>query len=731
MKSMTDTAAKSVSTLLACMIVAACGGGGDPPSDPPPTPDPNVAPTANAGPDQSVSAAALVQLSGAASADADGSIASYTWMQTGGPTVVLSNASVVAPTFQAPALAFASTVTFSLSVVDNRGAASPVTDFVAVMVQAAPNQAPIANAGPDQTVASGAIVQLSGAASTDVDGSIAAYAWTQASGPAVTLSNAAIVAPTFPAPIVLSATTLTFSLGVTDNLGAASAATDSISIIVQPPGAGMVTVSGRWTFARIPMVTTTNAALDYNATRQDPARGITVQAINSTTSAVLATASTNASGDYALSVPANTNVRIRALAQMTRVAPLPLPHWQFRVRDVDGSVDYAVDGPVINSGATGTTQNIGIASGWPPGTVGPRLAAPFAILDTVYTAMNAVLAVVPTASFPILTLDWATTNTGGVTFYQGDGGADTRVIVIAGQADNDTDEYDQHVVAHEFGHYLEDRFARSDSLGGPHTVGDRLDPTVAFGEGFGTAFAAIALNDPQYRDTRGAGQASGLSFSVEPNSQVNPGWYSEGSSYSILWDLFDSAADGNDNLALGFAPIWQVLTGAQRTTDAITSMFSFATVLKQQNSAQATQIDAIVSGQSIVSSTIDIYGSTETNSAASANVLPVFTPISIGGGAQTITSIGSFGLRKLSVVRYLRLSVAAPQSARITVTGSRDVDALVLGQGVEVATADAAGNENFVVNLVVGNYVIAVYDYANLVGGPAANTPITVTITSN
>lgn len=40
--------------------------------------------------------------------------------------------------------------------------------------------------------------------------------------------------------------------------------------------------------------------------------------------------------------------------------------------------------------------------------------------------------------------------------------------------------------------------------GGAHAVGDKLDPRVAFSEGFGYAFAAMVLGDPLVRDAYGS-----------------------------------------------------------------------------------------------------------------------------------------------------------------------------------------------------------------------------------
>src|SRR3954466_10045873 len=106
-------------TLVASLsVLSACGGGSSP------RPSPNTVPVANAGPNQSVTAAAQVTLDGSASSDSDGTIASYTWSQTAGTAVTLSSTTAAKPTFTAPSAAATTTLTFSLRVTDDRGAVS-------------------------------------------------------------------------------------------------------------------------------------------------------------------------------------------------------------------------------------------------------------------------------------------------------------------------------------------------------------------------------------------------------------------------------------------------------------------------------------------------------------------------------------------------------------------------------------------------------------------------------
>jgi len=100
----------------------------------------------------------------------------------------------------------------------------------------AQNVAPVANAGADQAANAGTTVTLSAAGSSDSDGSIVSYEWTQTLGTQVTLttdgSNASFVAPT-----ASTEKTYTFQLRVTDDKGAKT--TDTIVVTV-PAGAPLI-----------------------------------------------------------------------------------------------------------------------------------------------------------------------------------------------------------------------------------------------------------------------------------------------------------------------------------------------------------------------------------------------------------------------------------------------------------------------------------------------------------
>ena len=170
----------------------------------------DLAPTAEAGADQTVDEGATVQLHGAGT-DPEGQNLSYEWVQVSGPQVQLSDPHAANPTFVAPEGVSNTAVAFELHVSDGTHTS---VDAVAVHVNA-DNDAPVAEAGADQKVAEGDPVHLQGTGH-DPEGQALTYEWVQVSGPQVQLSDAHAANPTFVAPGVVSNTDVTFELHVSD-----------------------------------------------------------------------------------------------------------------------------------------------------------------------------------------------------------------------------------------------------------------------------------------------------------------------------------------------------------------------------------------------------------------------------------------------------------------------------------------------------------------------------------
>ncbi len=93
----------------------------------------NHAPSADAGPDQTVSEGDTVILDASASTDPDGNALLFTWTQTAGPAVNLEQAWTAQPTFFAPAVAADTPVTFELTASDGELTSAP--DQVTVTIR--------------------------------------------------------------------------------------------------------------------------------------------------------------------------------------------------------------------------------------------------------------------------------------------------------------------------------------------------------------------------------------------------------------------------------------------------------------------------------------------------------------------------------------------------------------------------------------------------------------------
>jgi hypothetical protein len=333
----------------------------------------------------------------------------------------------------------------------------------------------------------------------------------------------------------------------------------------------------------------------------------------------------------------------------------------------------------------------------------------------------------------------------GVSFYSAGGGG----IFLLGREDDDTEEYDRGVILHEWGHYIEEEFFRSDSLGGPHTLGDRLDMRVAFGEGFASAFAGMILGDGILRDTFGPQQSAGFTIDVENVSGLNSGWYSEESIQGILYDLFDTIQDTpQDQLAIGFGPLYEVLANEQRDSVALTSLFPFIDALKTDRVADAPSIDAIVGAQAI-SPIMDEYGTGRVNpiSPADIDVLPIYTDIAVNGGpVNDICSTNAFGaslidpesVNKLGSRRFLKFTTTVTGDHTFTATATEvpvgkvsdpDMELHQRGALLPFPLVDAPGKsddvniETFSWPLTPGDYVLEVYEWSNTSPGDDPEFP--------
>jgi hypothetical protein len=161
----------------------------------------------------------------------------------------------------------------------------------------------------------------------------------------------------------------------------------------------------------------------------------------------------------------------------------------------------------------------------------------------------------------LITFRWTTGVGSGSSYSKA-----TDVIKVGGSAANG-DEYDDVVIAHEYGHFVMQKYSVSDSPGGPHSSNDRVTPPLAWGEGWATFFALSSQKRTSYADTNSTGMQVFYDIETLPASKplgnqdnVLAGSLSEAVVAGVLLDLFDASNETNDTLSDKSTAIWRVFT---------------------------------------------------------------------------------------------------------------------------------------------------------------------------
>lgn len=216
----------------------------------------NIAPSANAGDDQTTTLPAnSVTLTGSGT-DPDGSIVSFLWAKISGP----SGGDIESPSSAITDInnLQEGTYVYKLTVTDNMGATG--IDFVQVIVYPPippPNAPPFAFAGNDTIIILPHNTALLNGIGIDTDGVITAYYWSQLSGPSVAGISSPNTASTGITSMIQGA--YIFQLRVTDNSG--DTATDAIQVTIAPANLLPTVSAGPNQIITLPIDSTTITAV--------------------------------------------------------------------------------------------------------------------------------------------------------------------------------------------------------------------------------------------------------------------------------------------------------------------------------------------------------------------------------------------------------------------------------------------------------------------------------------
>jgi fibronectin type 3 domain-containing protein len=279
-----------------------------------------------------------------------------------------------------------------------------------------------------------------------------------------------------------------------------------------------------------------------------------VEIVNAATSSVPYTGTTDSAGAYSIPVSAGSStVYVRVLSE---AAPGSTP---VTVKHLNGA-KFGV--PSINVSLSGSANiSIAIPSANPAGGA-------FNILDVLATGYEFIHHL--SGAYPIvpLTAFWEEGNPNG-TYYctgctPGDG------IYVLNSA-TDTDEYDDDVLYHEFGHFVAANYSRDDSPGGYHALSSNdLDMRLSWSEGWGDFFPAAVkswlasnvstqgllssapgMSLSRYVDTVSGGAGVSFDFGNPPSIDAYKFATNETAVAKILWDL-------QTNFTV--QPIWDTLS---------------------------------------------------------------------------------------------------------------------------------------------------------------------------
>jgi len=324
-----------------------------------------------------------------------------------------------------------------------------------------------------------------------------------------------------------------------------------------------------------------------------PIRRAEVVVVNAAGSTVQCGTTTD-TGTFSLAVPTSADpysviVRSRANNDYMKASVLNCP---------EENQPYGVKSDIVADGTQAALSiNAGITNS------GPLLGAAFNILDQIYLSNEFLRTQTANPSFvaPKVQAYWAkgfnpnmyyNAANSGISFYIPNF---KRLFILGGISgdiyNSDTDHFDNSIIVHEYGHFLEDALSKSDSPGGAHSGNAIIDPRLAWSEGWGNFLQAAVTGSPFYRDSDGTPNASsptstssyifnigletatvhGVDCATTPSSSgcdiptmPYEGNFREFSITRALWDMFDSNVAGNntdgDTIQNVFAEIWQTMT---------------------------------------------------------------------------------------------------------------------------------------------------------------------------
>jgi len=315
---------------------------------------------------------------------------------------------------------------------------------------------------------------------------------------------------------------------------------------------------------------------------------------------------------------------------------------------------------------------------------------------------------------------------------------------VNGDVDStDTDHFDDNIILHEYGHFLEDAYSISDSPGGTHNGNSLLDARLAWSEAWASYFAAKVSGVYVYQDTKGNtdGSTSNLIYyNMERNLPVrdpSPSAYTEldgeGSfrEFAIARALVDAtdtdASDfDNDGIEASFAEIWTILAGSNGfANSSLEHRFAGNFFQLHDNLAGRTDIKSLLDTEKIydavTSDFLDHYATPDAGDGCGD------ISISPGNGNDKAED-GSFANSNQFASNdfYLIDHAGGNLSVSMNHDGVQDLDIYLYGPDYTYGSASSvlaksdstsSTTESFSTNLSAGKYLLNVKVFPTFISG--------------
>ena len=314
---------------------------------------------------------------------------------------------------------------------------------------------------------------------------------------------------------------------------------------------------------------------------------------------------------------------------------------------------------------------------------------------------------------------------------------------------SDMDHFDNSVIVHEYGHFLEDQFAAPDSPGGSHNGRSIIDPRLAWGEGWADFFQAAVLYansgaTPYYRDTYGHVGCSGAAcYGINYNENLDPTSMSYGDQptdmgegifreFSVTRLLYKVVKTGS---GMKFSEIWANLAGPTKSMkaspDPFKSMGRFHKL--QYNNSPKTDWTAISNAEKQSVSDLGDYATplnlNQSTCLSSNDGIPMSVKMTSTDDGS-FSSSDQFNNNDFFVYRHSGGAV----TFKVNWSGGRaDLDLYIYRPGYvfgdneglvalkNVENAGLSGEEKVTVELAAGPYMINVMAYT---GTDSNNVPV-------